>query len=282
MNKLVCFLHIEKCAGTTTNDILKNNYWNYYLDSPYIYEGLDDHQRFHLKCKELYLISKKIPGFKTFGGHSIRIYENYGKLLNKDIFYFTILRNPINRYISNYLFIKQNLKRNISFDEYLNNKYYSNFITKKIGGEENIDTALYVLNKYNVFVGFTKHYDLSLLFLQKLLQSYGEKFCINYEKRNVNQLNNKENIDKLKQEYNKKILDKNNIDILLYKKLYKRFKKSLVNKPHFEIKLEEFRKNNKEFAFNKAKLKLIKKFKKLYVNKLESFYRDTSKRKLSK
>lgn len=281
-NKLVCFLHIEKCAGTTMNDILKNNYWNYYLDSPYIYEGFDNYQKFHLKSKELYLISKKIPKFKAFGGHSIRVYENYSNLLNKDVFYFTLFRNPLNRYISNYLYIKQNLKKNISFEEYLNNKYYNNFITKKICDEEDIDKALYIINKYNVFVGFTKHYDLSLLLMQKLLYSYGENFCINYEKRNVNKQNNKENIKKLKGTYNKEMLENNKIDILLYEKTYENFKKNIVYNNNFDIQLKEFKQNNKKFSFNKLKMKLIKRYKKIYINKLESFYRDISERKLSK
>lgn len=35
--KYLCYLHIEKAAGTTLHDIFLNNFIGYYVDTPYPY-----------------------------------------------------------------------------------------------------------------------------------------------------------------------------------------------------------------------------------------------------
>ena len=126
--RLICFLHIEKAAGTTVHEILRNNYW----DSPYIYNPTDTSQAHHLNSQELFSIGKKTPFFKAFGGHSIRLWEDYGQSFGQDVFYFTFFRDPIKRYLSNYFFQKYNMSIERTFEDYLSDSSFHNFMTKKI------------------------------------------------------------------------------------------------------------------------------------------------------
>ena len=277
---LICFLHIEKAAGTTLHEIMRNNYWNYYWDSPYIYHPGDKAQEYYLTSQELFSIGSKIPGFKSFGGHSIRIWENYGTRFNKDVLYFTFLRDPIKRYLSNYFFQKYNLEIDRTFEEYLSDEFFSNFMTKKIAGKASYEKAVRIINDYNVFIGFVEEFDASLLMLKRqidLLQ--GEDFLANYEKQNVNRGRYISDIDALLIKYKKDIEKNNKMDIRLYNHFYSDFrakKKDDIN----EI-VKTFSEFNSEFKFRKLKIKLLHRLKRLYFQKLERIFRDDSKRKLS-
>jgi len=280
--RLICFLHIEKAAGTTVHEILRNNFWNYFWESPYIYYPGDEAQKFHLQSKELFLIGKKILGFRAFGGHGIRIFEDYGKAFNNDVFYFTFLRDPIKRYLSNYFFQKYNMELDRSFEEYLADDYFSNFMTKKIGGKSDYDLAVEIINKYNVFVGIVEMFDVSLIRLKQKLD-LNNKFWINYEKRNVNQskYGYAEVLQKLIQKYEGKIYENNQIDIKLYDHFLIKFQNEIKKECDIHEKLKHFQETNSNYKFSKLRIKLLHRLKRLYFQKLELIYRDTSKRKLS-
>jgi hypothetical protein len=277
--QIVCFLHIEKAAGTTIHEILKNNYWNYFRETPYVYKRLDKSQNQYLKSEELLSIRKKIPFFKAFGGHSIRLWEDYGRLLDQDVFYFTFFRHPVKRYLSNYFFQKYNMSIERSFEEYLSDSYFHNFMTNKICGESDDKKAIEILNQYNVFIGFVEDFDASLVLLRRELSGKA-LFNINYEKKNVNKNKYSDEIDDLLERYKDQIYNNNEVDCKLYDYFFQRFRQG----PRKQInvhKLVKLQKENVNYKFSRVKRKLQHKLRRLYFQKVERSHRDQSSRKLS-
>ena len=115
----LCFLHIEKAAGSTIHEIFRNNFLFYYVAWPYKYDITYSNQNSYLSKKEFNNINLFVPCLKAFGGHSIRLYEKYG---NCSLIAF--VRNLIERYFSHYYYQKNvmgicGLLRNISMRKIL-------------------------------------------------------------------------------------------------------------------------------------------------------------------
>ena len=92
---MLAFCHIEKCAGTS---------WIYSLRRNFQVDHFDvipnDKKSMILSRKDLNEIRILNPNIKSISGHSIKVYSQISQVPN--IYYYTILRNPIDRYLSDY------------------------------------------------------------------------------------------------------------------------------------------------------------------------------------
>ena len=189
----VIFLHLPKAAGTTLKDILHRQYQTdeiYQLDNTQFIEAQE-------KFKQLGQAEK--AKFKIVTGHMYFGLHNY---LASPFTYITMLRNPIDRAISYYHFVK-NLPshedyeliktKNISLKEYcqMPRENMNNGQTRLLSGTREaeicLDDMLAVakqnLQKHFLVVGVQERFDESLLLLQSKL---GWKKPPFYYRRNTN------------------------------------------------------------------------------------------------
>lgn len=139
---LFLFIHIEKAAGTTFHNVLKNSIGEYYILKPYPKHGAN------LYPDQLKEIIRLAPFVRGVGGHRIKPYLNYEKTINREIKYMTILRNPIERYLSHY---NHHISRgigNYSLEEFMKKDYFHNFQTKKIAGTASSEEAIKQIKEF--------------------------------------------------------------------------------------------------------------------------------------
>jgi hypothetical protein len=177
-NSFLAFVHIEKAAGTTFIHILRRNFFLRYLDvrpmSP-LSAGL-------FSAKDLRRSLRVNPFLRAFGGHSVR---PIGDLCEHfpDIRFVTILRDPIRRYISQFLYGNAVLNLNNTFEKFLDDENTHNFQTKKLAGSPCVATAKSLLSDYFLAVGVVEQFDNFLTVLASRLLP--QKFETWHEARNV-------------------------------------------------------------------------------------------------
>lgn len=143
---MILFIHIEKSAGTSFNGFLKENINNYLVLKPFPRHG----QIFF--PEQLKALSNTFPEINGVGGHRIMPYLNYEDILNEGITYITVLRNPIERYLSHFF---HHSDRGISQDNilaFLEKEYFHNFMCKKISGKSSATEAIKIINKKKINV----------------------------------------------------------------------------------------------------------------------------------
>lgn len=204
---MILFTHIEKCAGTSFNEMLSLTYLRYFHITKNHYGGND--LRNDLTQKEFKRLMSYYPSI--IGGHSVRPYLSFFSN-NQTIKKITFLRNPIERYMSQY---NHDHERGFSpdIDYFINRSYTENFMVNKLAGENNYDKALTHLNTF-FFVGDADRYLKSLQALSDKLQTPFYGFC---NKKNVRSNNETYlRFEDLNESQKMKIYEKNKLDIKLY------------------------------------------------------------------
>jgi hypothetical protein len=174
----LAFVHIEKAAGTTFIHILRRNFLFRYLDV----RPLSQSSGGIFLAKDLRVSLKVNPFIVAFGGHSVR---PVGDLC--DAFpgtrFVTILRDPIRRYISQFLYGNAVLNLNNTFERFLADENTHDFQTRKIAGSPSVATAKALLEKNFLAVGIVELFDIFLAELAARLRPF--QFDTWHEARNV-------------------------------------------------------------------------------------------------
>ncbi|MGG3888370.1 sulfotransferase family 2 domain-containing protein [Metabacillus fastidiosus] len=218
---LLIYLHLPKTGGTTLKKIIKNNYRKSKTVDVYVDREKLENTLTHLSNKKISCIQGHMP----FGVH------DYFK---RPCSYITMMREPIDRILSEYYFIRNTPHHNlhskvteISLEEYQNEPNNFNLQTHLILGnkfgkellKEDLEKAKSNLAHYFAVVGITERFNESI-FLMKQKLGWNN---LNYKKANItkNRL--------YKEEIPKKIIDQiaknNEVDIELY-----HFAKELLEK----------------------------------------------------
>lgn len=200
------FTHIEKCAGTSFNEILSLTYPRYFHITKNHYGG--NETRNDLTFDQYKKILKYYPS--GIGGHSVRPYLDFLPVKKR----ITFLRNPLDRYLSQY---NHMIERGwtTSIEVFLETEFYNNFITKKIAGINSYNSAEKILKGFE-FIGSANEYNKSLNYLQdvlniKLIGTLDVRNKRNHKRDYLN-FSDLSNAQKLKAEEN------NKLDIQLYEK----------------------------------------------------------------
>jgi hypothetical protein len=157
----VVFLHIQKTAGNTLHQILFNNRRGYV--------GLEYNQGERFNKHDLKRLKQKYPfQISGIGGHQLNCTDK-NLIFGPKAFVFTILRDPIDRYLSFYNHMKARHDYPFSFDEYLKGEQQHNFQTKAIAKEANLEKAIDILKNQFDFVGDFAEMDKSIAILGGML-----------------------------------------------------------------------------------------------------------------
>jgi len=217
--KLIIFMHIPKTGGTTLNDIFKKSYAENEIYDHVPLEAMWNHFS-QLKEEDKKEI-KAISGHHFYGIHD---------LFSKPYTYFTMMRNPIERVISLYYFLKtypgyyEENMRNMSFEEYIDwDPQARNGQIHQICGQNShlsLEKAKENLKVFEV-VGITEMFNESLL----LLKNKFNWANIEYKKENVTK--SRPRISEVSPKIIKKIEKNNELDIELYEFIKSNFIKQL-------------------------------------------------------
>lgn len=252
----IIFLHIPKTAGTTLNQILRRQYRSSEIlflganaqTSIAAYQNLQDAKKEAIRL---------VAGHTAFGFH---------RFVPGPATYFTFLREPIERVVSFFHYVKQ------SPQHYLNEavanelsdisafvgsgitKMIDNGQTRMISGTwlepaygginaEILQQAKDNLSRYFTVVGLTEEFDASLLLLQEAFNWRD----IHYVRQNVTRVAEKER--KLSVNERHMIERYNEWDMALYAYAVELMQQQIVQAgPEFAQRLESFRRNNARYS----------------------------------
>lgn len=214
-DSVIIFLHIPKTGGYTLNSIIDKQYEGY-CD---IKENFFDYGRNIPLVKYIDIIGdvnklEVLRGHLFFGAHRSIPQKKYS--------YITMLRNPIERVVSEYYFIKRwknnrpNLQavKKMSLYEFLTNKDYNtitlNRQTLMIAGKYDVNLAKSNLKNNFSVIGVTERFNETLCVLKN---NFGWRINT-YKKENVTK--NRPAIKDISKEIIEIIKIKNQLDIELY------------------------------------------------------------------
>ncbi|MDE7064312.1 MAG: sulfotransferase family protein [Desulfovibrionaceae bacterium] len=196
MSELIFFMHLPRTAGTTLNAVLRNNFapeevLSVYKDTEYA------------RCREMDPV--ELDRFRLVQGHLMPESYEPPRLYGRRVRMFTFLRDPLDRIVSEYHFLKSwpanhlyaylNGNR-ISFREYLTSRERllehrgKNFVTRCLAGnlfapgislDEELEQAKGHLEQSFCFVGVQERFDESLLLLAREIGLES----LYYERRNA-------------------------------------------------------------------------------------------------
>lgn len=235
------FLHLPKTGGTTLGDIIEQEYGKQ--------NTLTVDQQFHTVVKPPEISDEDRQSIKVIKGHFC---FGYHQFFDSSFSYFTLLRDPVKRVISDYNHIyripqhwlhHQVTSQNMSLEEYVSSgisKLSENGQTRFLSGmnteinfsqcsKKHLELAKNNLERYFSVVGITERFDESLLLLQKRFGWSND--CFLYEKKRVNK-SKKSNLS-LSQETKKTLEEFNLLDIELYE-----YARTIFEKQIREIDLE--------------------------------------------
>ncbi|WP_216828248.1 sulfotransferase family 2 domain-containing protein [Alkalihalobacterium elongatum] len=213
-NSVIIFLHIPKTAGSTFNSLIEKQYENNYtmISPKYGEEKVADYFNAIGPKEKLEVVRGHFP----FGVHKY--------LPQKNFTYITFLRDPIERVISAYYYMKSNpihpyyYKMNqTSLYEFVSEKAFhwavynrQTCLLNGHGWNYDLDVAKENITKYFSVVGITERFNESIKLLN---DSLGWNIC-NISKVNVNP--NKPKKSEIANEVREVIKEKNQKDIELY------------------------------------------------------------------
>jgi hypothetical protein len=232
--KIIIFDHLPKCGGTSLSHYLEDNY-------PY-------HKTFSINGHSPKLQLGSIAKFKSYSEPkrlSFSLVKGHGAdqlfdYCSPDSFKVTVLREPIDRIISHYYYVKRQpshylyhdvMSKNMSLFDYVDSglsielrNYYTTHFCKlpanevTLLGEEAVEIALRNISLNYNLVGFVDNLDN---FMNKLSELCDLKPSLKLNKANVT--SNRKKVEEIDQATLSKIAEVNNLDILLYQKLKLKF-----------------------------------------------------------
>lgn len=237
------FIHIPKCGGSTLNRVLKNEYKkeNIHLK---VYDQLAEENL----GSEFDLVEKRL----LHGHVSYGIHEQMN--LTSKPRYFSMLRDPVDRIISHYFYVKSSpvhyLYKSV---ENLNLLNYAlsdlsfeldNGQVRMIAGigektdivtEKHLETAIFNIENHFASVGILEEYNLSLLMFKNKLN--WSRLPI-YKKINVTKFNSLR--EKIDLNIKEQIRDRNKFDQKLYDYVRERLLRNEKNFDRYKIKQRLF------------------------------------------
>jgi hypothetical protein len=289
--KRAIFLHLPKTAGLTLHGIIERQYAPqnvYTIDPTQIPESVQAFQGLHAARRaEIYMLK----------GH-MNMYSEMHEFLPKPVTYFTLLRDPIDRTISQYYFIRgmqshyfKDLIGDMSLQEVLERDIaftFNNQQTRWLAGERNdigyggykkevLERAKRNLRERFAVVGLTERFDETLLLLK---HTYDWPHDVFYTRTNVTTRRPKK--DEVPPATLNAIVQANLLDIELYQYATALFEEQIRQQgPLFPLKVKTFKSINRlhgSHAYQQIRKEGIQAFIRRRLNSAKTFIRRWSLR----
>lgn len=208
--RIFAFAHIEKCAGTSVITVLRSLYGPAHVDVIPL-----DKNAMTFGQGDLDRTLRIVPFARSIAGHSIRPFIDYDTPEGVELVFYTVLRSPVDRYISDFFHFVDLLGFPADFEKWLDFEERSNFITRSIAGTVDLDRAKELLDSKIQVVGTVEYYDR---FLSDLATEMGQprlsqiRVFANRAEKRPDSIRSR--FDKNK--HLKQILDRNSVDLALY------------------------------------------------------------------
>jgi hypothetical protein len=204
---LFAFVHIEKAAGTSLIHVLRRAFFLRYFDVTPVYPG--SHK--FLKAKDLKALLRIYPWTRCIGGHSVVPFVDLDSAF-PNLRYITLFREPCARYVSQYIFWRDKMGWDISFEQFLERKDAQNVQTKRIVGRSRPDQAKEVLKDRFALVGTVEDFPGFLMALEQVTGQRG--LARSVMRRNVS--SRTDEAQELQERYRDRILEANYADLPVY------------------------------------------------------------------
>ena len=245
--KMLCFVHIEKAAGTTLHHILSQNFKSYMRLSPFFWPSEEQDVT---TASELKGLLRFFPFTSSFGGHCVRSFLGYGDTLGASIDYITFVREPHARFRSHFLHQREHMGIPWSLDRFLAEPRFHNIMTRKICGQNDVAAAKQALADY-AFVGLLEKFDESMILLRKAI-SWRQSLRVNYSRENVAPKERYQNWSEQFAARQSQIEEVNALDMELYRfvkeELYPKQVASFSG--DLEAEVAELRRQNQQYRFS--------------------------------
>ncbi|MDA1194544.1 MAG: sulfotransferase family 2 domain-containing protein [Planctomycetota bacterium] len=171
---MIVFCHIPKTAGMAVKHVLKSNLGLRFLSSTTWGKA-----RAATTASDLRYELLLSPRPAAIGGHGMRPFIDYGEL-GKAFRWITILRDPVARLISHYVYDLENGRAGDSFEAWLQGDI-ANYQVRWIAGEPDLELAKSLLDTKFVFVGFQEQFRESLVLMNHV--AFDDRLRIQSERR---------------------------------------------------------------------------------------------------
>lgn len=280
--KLICFLHIPKAAGSTLSQILRRQYGAArVLDSYPATFRKKIHGKTGLEsARYRYDYFAALPeGIKretaVFMGH-----EGFGfhQALGRPSTHITILRHPVDRVLSHYYYVRRNRENHLHKTVADGQMSLAEFVTSDISrevdngqtkflagletpylvageyGDEILEAARHNLRAHFAVVGLTERFDESLILLKRTLGWQQWPF---YVPANVTQKRpHRQHVDT---ETTNLICEANQLDLALYHFAQAQFEARLQQQDgSFQKELATFQRLNKAYALWRNSISMVR------------------------
>jgi hypothetical protein len=235
---LLAFAHIHKAAGTTLLHILRRNFFLRHMDvRPFRKESNGV-----FRARDLQTCLRLNPFLRCISGHSVRTWSDLEALV-PNVQYITILRDPINRFVSHFLYRQDVMKSTYSLQEAIDREKDHNLQTKYIAGSDDLEAAKRMLEGRFLSAGVSEEFDAFLLLLRRKLEP--APFDISYVSQNLASRRGKDRKEiarRIIEENHDALVEMHQVDL----KLYDYLKNDLLPRekveygPAFERNLAEF------------------------------------------
>ncbi len=185
---LLAFVHIAKTGGETVETLLRSAHGPRHCDARYVPprgEGGDPFAVRHVVPKygpaQFRRALRLHPGLRSIGGHPVTLWSEL-ETVRPDVRYFCLVREPLARDVSHYLFHRRHDRPCLDWERWLEWDVPWNHQAKMLSPDGRADDALARVARLRPFIGLTERFDESLVILRRL---FAPGLNIAYVRRNT-------------------------------------------------------------------------------------------------
>lgn len=168
---MYAFIHIPKTAGTTMRALLRRSFGPRHLDiRPPMHKRAS---KAWISAEDLRKAQRVYPFLDGICGHRVTPFSGLEKR-HPDLQYFTFLRDPLQRFVSDFLGSHRHRLEQCSkedLDRFCADSEERNVQTRWLCGSENPGEAIRIMEKKVGFVGLTEQFDESLVMFSTWLDN---------------------------------------------------------------------------------------------------------------
>jgi len=144
---LLAFVHIEKTAGISLNRMLRGAFGLKHFDV----EPLDSSTLLY-SANDFRKLESVFPFVDSIAGHTICPFNDLWEI-DREVFFFTFLREPLARCASHYQFQIQKMGKNLSFERWIENEKYHDVQCRRLCGVPSYEAAMAVVEDRVAYIG---------------------------------------------------------------------------------------------------------------------------------